>query len=392
MKKIIAALLAALLLGGCALAQDAPIAIYEMPENAHVQMLFEQELEAPEGLEAMYELMQTASWNANVYLLRMENGLALASVSNMMVEREQTAHELLARWPQIASEIGLQVTHVNDDPACASVETLYGREMLHIRTEMTVGGDLALKAEAFAFCRGTEITEIWTVHPDPASWQGDAQKLADDMADIALFTQSLEFPDSLAEAMDGVPYQDGDGRFEMIIPAGSEVITVHSSQEEIASVRQRYIQANPAGAEAMFDEFMKDAIKDRSVLIFTGDMQGVIQVFASHEPDFAGKTPEELCRFAPSIQKSLQQIHDVVKCLVSDDRLWVSTKEHALLGYWLRKDELDLQLDLMAWASEDGWLYEIDVYSSEANQEVRGLMHTFIGQTMLYTPPVNGLE
>ena len=151
----------------------------------------------------------------------------------------------------------------------------------------------------------------------------------------------------------GVPYQDKDGRFMMAIPEDAVVIDVHSTTDEVAAARESYIANNPEGAAHAFDTFMQDVYEERTVLIFTADMKGLIQVFASEEERFRGATTQQLCAMASAIQQVLEDKFDFAACLADDERMTVSNMEHALLGYWIRSGELDLMLDIMACVVED---------------------------------------
>ena len=70
----------------------------------------------------------------------------------------------------------------------------------------------------------------------------------------------------------------------------------------------------------------------------------------------------------------------------------ISGKEHAWLGYWLRSGEADVQLDVMASVLDDAWLYEVDIFTHEGDQNLRALLLTLVSQTMQYKPLTNALE
>ena len=93
-----------------------------------------------------------------------------------------------------------------------------------------------------------------------------------------------------------------------------------------------------------------------------------------------------------SIQEMMAQDYDVAVCMEPDERTVISGVEHALMGYWLRMGELDLYLDLMVCVQEDDWIYEVDLYAAEGDQDTRMALHAFVAQSLVYTPPVNGLE
>lgn len=396
MRRLVAVLLALLMISSCAFAaQDAPIASYGLPEGAEVFYLTQaSEMPVPEGLEGMYALMGRAAQRGDVYLIRMGAGRALASVSCTPVYGDVTAQDLLALWPQIAQGIEAEGAEVDEAASEAVVEVMDDRDMLHVTTRIGVDG-LWLEAEAIAFCRNQEVTECWAVCPESGLYAGDsteASELSRDRRDLKLFMDSLSFPESWQDMSMGVSYEDRDGRFLLAIPEDAVVINVHSTPEEVSAARERYVQCNPEGAAHAFDCFMQDVYEERTVLIFTADMQGVIQIFASQEETFRGAAPEKLSTLAQPILNLLNEKFDFAACLADNERVEISCTEHALLGYWIRSGELDLMLDIMASVIEDDWLYEVDIYAAEGNQNMRTVLHSFVRQTMIYTPPQNGLS
>lgn len=393
--------LALCLLTGGALAQEVsstPIATYDLPAGAEALYLWDSGVwEVPEGLDEMYRLMQTATMYGNVYLVRMANGRALVSVSCMPDDHGRTAQELKEMWPQIAQNIAKEGVSVNADESCAAVEELYGFETLHIQTAIglgELGAAMQLSAEGFAFTRGDEFLEVWAVAPAEGSYAQDdpaAQELMADRADMEAFVQSLQFTGLESMAVEGVAYTDPDGRFALVIPAGCTVLTVHSTQEEIAQARQKYIDTHEAGADGFFDEYMNDVITQRVTVVITEDQQAVVEIFASQEESFRDVTTEQLALLAKPIEESLGGKFDLALCLASDEKTVVGGYEHAWLGYWLRNGEADVQLDALASVLEDAWLYEVDLFTHDGDQEKRALMMLFINQTMQYSPLTNAL-
>lgn len=396
MKKWLAALLALLLVYSCALAQDRPIALYELPEGAEVRFLSEAgDLVIPEGMETLYAMMNNAAWVGNVYLIRMPNGYGIASVSCRETTRNLSAQELLELWPRIAAEIALEAEWVDASAECAKAETCFEKEMLHIETSITLKGGLQTDAEGFAFCRDGEMTEIWAVLPKADAFPADDPVRAlieSDREAMDFFVNSLAFPDSLEDVMGGRPYEAENGSYRLLIPADAEVITVKTSQDDIARVRERFIELNPEGADRAFDAMMANMYQTGADFIFTEDMKGVMEIYAGDAGELKGAKPENLSRMAPIIEKSLKERYDLAVCMEPDAKTVVNDREHALMGYWLRQGEMDLQLDLMVCVHEAGWMYEVDVFAAEGDQDVRALLHAYVMQTMQYTPPENALE
>lgn len=397
------ALLAALVLMlGCAQAQEvssSPIATYTLPHGAEALHLWDSGAwEAPAGLEGMYYLMQTAEMYGDVYLVRMPHGRAMVSVSCMQPDNYYTAEELLGLWPQIAQNIAKEGVTVDASDACASLETLYGFDALHIRTEIAIGewsSGLELNAEGIAFPRGDELLEVWTVAPVQDTYPADdpaAAELEEDIAAMDVFMQSLSFTDLESMAVEGVPYVDPDGRFALVIPAGSTIITPHSTQEEITAARESYLAAHENGAEAFFDEYITDVITQNVTLLIAKDQSVAAEIFASQEEDFRDGTADQLAALAQPIQQSLAEKFDAALPLNVEERAVISGEKHAWLNYWLRSGEADVQLDVLAAVLDDAWLYEVDLFSHDGDQEQRMLWYTFITQTMRYTPLKNALD
>lgn len=389
MKKLVSLLLALLLLLSCAQAESPePIALYRLPDGADIRYLLNTEdWTAPEGYEGLYRLMQTASLSGDVYLARMKHGKALASISCSFTDREWTAEELLQLWPAIVQNIAREGAQADDSADCARVETCFGMDMLHIETTIQADGQ-TLEAECFAFCRNGEITEVWAAAP--AADENDPE-LMSDRADLADFVESLEFDGRMMSA-DGVPYQDPDGRFSLVIPLNATVLTVHSTQEDISRAREAYLAAHPAGAETAFNEYVDDIFTQRVTVIITEDQQGVMEIFASQEENFRDATPDMLATLAKSIEGSLAERFGTAVCLASNERETIAGYEHAWLGYWLRAEELNLQMDILAAVLPDAWLYEIDLITAGGDQELRATLYMFAAQTLQYTPLTNALN
>ena len=399
-KRLLALLAALIMMLGCAqAAATTPIASYKLPRGAQAVHLWDSGAwEIPAGLEGMYTLMQTAEMYGDVYLVRMPNGRALVSVSVMKPDQHYTARELLALWPQIAQNIAKEGVGVDASESCAAVENLYGFDALHIQTTITLGewgSGMLLNAEGVAFPRGDELLEVWAVIPDASAYAEDdpaAAELAADAEAMDAFMQSLSFTDLDAMSVEGVTYMDPEGRFGLMIPTGSTVLTAQSSQEEIVKAREGYLAVHEAGAETFFDEYINDMITQNVTVIFAENYHVVAEIFASQEEDFRDVTDDQLAALAQPIQQNLAEKFDVVLPLNVDDRAVISGCRHAWLNYWMRSGESDVQLDILAAVLDDAWLYEVDLYTHNGNQEQRMLWHSFITQTLRYTPPVNALD
>lgn len=396
MKRLWAMLAAFLLLSGSALA-STPIASYTLPAGAEVLHLWDSGAwQAPEGLEGMYTLMQIAE--GNVYLVRMPNGRAMVSVSSTETPGGRTAQEMLELWPQIAANIAREGVAVDAGENCASVENLYGFDALHIETDITVGEwgqGLSLDAEGIAFLRDRELLEVWAVAPAKETYAQDetaAGELAADVAAMEMFMQSLNFTDLEELSVEGEAYIDPEGRFAVVIPAGSTVITASTPQADVDAARQTYLSAHKEGADKLFDEYMRD-IETQNVTVFISPNQNLVaEVSASREETFLDMTADQLAQLSPVIERSLADRFDIAVLLSNQQRLTISGHKHAWLACWLRSGEVDTQLDILAAVLDDAWLYEVDLFTHNGDQTQRTLWNTMITQTMRYTPLQNALD
>jgi len=389
-KRLLALWVCLMLMAPAALAQDGSFATYQLPQGAQVCYITQaQEFDVPEGLEPMYNLMQHATLQGDIYLMRMPNGRALVSVGCSPFAQEASAEELLALWPEIALNMEREAEWVNDDPACAAVENRFGFDLLHIQTQISAGDDttLLMDAEAFAFCHEGAMMEVWALQPaDPIYLYDEqaAQELAEDRAALEQFLNSLDFTGKIP-AIESEPYADPDGRFTVQVIANSVIITGDTPMNEVSAARERFVAANDAGADNAFDQMMSDVYENRVTLILTEDMKGAVQIFCSQEESFAGATPEQLVKLAEPIRQSLSERYGIAVTLSADNRVTISRLEHACLCYWLRSEECNLQLDVLACVTGENWLCEVDVFTVDGDQTVRSILQSLVAQTLRYT-------
>ncbi len=399
LKRFAALLMALMLFVSGAVAENisaTPIATYTLPIGAEALQLMDSDLwTPPEGLEQMYTLMQNADPYGHVYLIRMKNGNALVSVSCTTAVNDRTVHDLQQMWPQIAQSIANEGAAVDASESCATVQTLYGFEALSIDTSIWLENGTALDANGTAFYRGEELLEVWAVAPAEGSYAANETReaqLRSDRADMQAFLNSLNFKTGKADALNGFAFSDPDGRFITFAPEGCTVLTPHSTQEEIENARQAYVAAHPNGGEKLFAEYVKDVTEEQTVVFIAADQQSVAEIYASQLETFRDVTVEQLRSLSEPIRQSLAERFGIALLLSTSERAVISGYEHSFLTYWLRTDDVNVQLDVMAVVLEDAWLYEIDIYTHEGERDLRTLWHTYFEQSTVYTPLVNGLE
>lgn len=394
MKKILWLVVALCLFACGALAEESgSIASFVLPEGAETYYLPDNpDIPVPDGLAELYALMRNFSPNSDVYLARMPHGRVLASVSCKAVPTPFTAQQLHALWPEIASRIGKTVQYINADAACAKAETRYGFEALAIETDLAVGTDsmLLLKAHSTAFCRGTDLLEVWAVYPADSVYLYDeaaAAELAADLNDLNAFLASLNFAgEPVAEAA-AAPYRAPSGRFAMAVPRDCVILDPTSTQQAAADVRARYIAANPDGADTAFDVYYRDLLNEDATLIFTADMQAVVALYCLSMPEADGLTPDMLCRTAGSTRDGLTKKFGAARCLLDNGRQELSGITHARMGYALSTRDFAQELLLLCCVESGGWLREVDLFFSEAmpGRERLALVNLVL-QTLTYRP------
>lgn len=377
-------------MSACALAQEAPIASYELPEGAQTCHVLEaQTLQVPEGLEALYAAMTQVSPAGDVYLVRMPHGRALVSVSCQRARRSYTAEELRELWPQIAQNLGESALSVAGDESCAQVEQMYGYPMLHIRTGLLLAGDLGVEADGFAFWRDGDLREVWAVYPSPDLYAPDsaeAGELAEDVETLRWFVQRLSFPTE----DQGEQYTYQTGFFTMTLPEEALVLAPDASDEEAARVRAAFEAANPAGASTLFDSLQASLREDVAWLVFTPDMRGAAAISALPNGGPV-MTREALLSQAEDIRKALEADFGLALCLDDAGTETISDTENSLLTYWVRTGEMNFLLDVMA-CQVDGWVYEVDVYTADGDPQTQQTLWSWLVPTLRYTPPANALD
>ncbi len=379
-KRLLALLLTLLILTSSAMAEGGSIATYTLPDGAEVLPIYEADAwVAPKGLESMYAFMLDANINGDIYLARMPNGRALASISCTHMSDIKTADGLLALWPQIAQAIQAQGVTVDASAECAQVATRFHREALQIQTTVTTADGLELRAEGVAFYHDMELMEIWTVYPV----EEEKNLFSSDVETLKRFIQSFTFDD--IGSMQTTPYIDPDGRYTLQILSDAAIITADTPPEEVAAIRESFVAANKPGADHVFDVLMEDVCEEKVLLIFTADRKGVAQVFVSRVEAFAGFTADDFRKLAPALSMSLKQRFGAATLLDDDSTAIISGATHSWMGYWVQSGECGVQLDIIACVPQGDWLCEVDIYTAEGDGATRSLLYSLLSQTLQYT-------
>lgn len=384
-------LLLALLCPCAALADGETFASYRLPSGAETVPVTDiRNLSAPEGFEAMYSAMGRVSLNGDTYIVRMPNGLALASVSWRPLRRALTLEDLVAMEPQFAAALYQDFTYV-DVQSVQITDGYFGRETLTIRALAgETEGEYQLMGAAFP--ADGVMYEIWTIAPTDPSLPG----LESDMQGMEFFINSVTFSsgssyhlidDSLAamELPENHLYTDEANRFCAGLPLDSQILTPQSTPEEREAIRQEYLSRNASGAERVFDQLMEDIDTEGATVIFYSGFQAVVEFFCEDVPDMAGMNTADFLSMGNDIAQSMAGQYDLALCLSANEAATLSGMEHCLLRLGIRADELSQYLTVLACIDGQGLLREVDLLTpAQQGQEGANALLALLLQTLQY--------
>lgn len=319
-------------------------------------------LEAPEGLEPMYALMREGQSDSQVWVARMPHGRALASISRTDMGSEGSAQELLALWPRLAQALAPEALYVDEDESCAKIETRYGRQALVVHTSVVLDGDgmLMVELSGTAFYVGTELVEIWTACPAGPGYLYDDEARKEynlDRTYLSAYLGGLTFEETATEGRAGT-YEDPSGFFSIDLSAGFTVLDSASAQEDVQAAREAFCGLNAQGADALFDVWLADL--DTSTLLLSADGSVAAQVIM--QPGFPPFDLAELQAMSAEVEALLNTRFDEVTPLLTDGVAEVCGLSHANMGFWLRKGECGLYLDILATVDASNILREVDIF------------------------------
>lgn len=384
-------LMLALLCHCAALADGESFASYRLPSGAETVLVTDiRTLTVPEGVEAMYSVMGRVSGNGDTYIVRMPNGLALASVSWRPLRRSLTLDDLLAMEPQFAAAL-------YQDFACVEVQSVqitdgyFGRETLTIRALAgETEGEYQLVGAAFP--SDGVMYEIWTIAPTDASLPG----LESDMQDMEFFINSVVFSsgvsyqlidDSLSnvELPESRTYTDASNRFSVALPLDSQLLSPRSTPEERESIRQQYLSRNASGAELLFDQLMEDIDTEDATVVFCNGYQTVAEFFCEDVSDMVGMTTADFLSMGEAIAQAMTEDFGLALCLSSNEAVTLSGMDHCLLRLGIRTDDLSQYVSVLACIDGQGLLREIDLFTpADQGQAGANALLALLLQTLQY--------
>lgn len=396
--KRILCLLLVLLYPCAALADGETFASYRLPAEAKTVIVSDiRTLEAPEGLEAMYSVMGHVSISGDTYIVQMKNGMALASVSWRPLRRELTLDDLLAMKPQIQAALYQDFAYVQEDSAEFEITAnFFGRETLAVYALVGVEKPEEFGIVGTAFPADGLMYEIWIIAPADASLPG----LASDMEDMEFFIDSVEFS---VEAADSASYRlidgqlsvaewsapllhtDEDNHFSVALPQDSRILSPGSSAEEREAIRQEYLSRNPSGAERVLDSLMEDVDTEGATVVFCNEFQSVAEFFCENVPEMADMNTADFLSMGDGIARNLMGDFDLALCLSANEAISLSGREHCLLRFGIRSDELSQYLTVLACIDGQGLLREIDLLTpAQQGQPAADALLSLIVQTLQY--------
>lgn len=396
--KRILCLLLVLLCPCAALADGESFASYRLPAEAKTVIVSDiRTLEVPEGLEAMYSAMGRVSISGDTYIVQMKNGLALASVSWRPLRSEVTLEDLLAMKPQIQAALYQDFAYVQEEGAAFEITTrFFGRETLAVYALVGEEKPEEFRIVGTTFPADGVMYEIWIIAPVDETLPG----LASDMADMEFFIDSVEFTVEAADSasyhlIDGqlaameLPenqlYTDAANRFCAGFPLDSRILTPQSSAEEREAIRQEYLSQNPSGAERVFEQLMEDVDTENATVVFCNGFQNVAEFFCENVPEMADMNTADFLSMGDGIAQSLMGDYDLALCLSTNEAVTLSGREHCLLRFGIRTDELSQYLTVLACIDEHGLLREIDLLTpAQQGQTGADALLSLIVQTLQY--------
>ena len=195
----------ALLGGGCALAENFDAYTFELPEGAadmtnatfSEQMAFAGQFTDPALAQMAYEWLDTDVNGRDARLVRMQNGLALATLEARPMESEFSLPQLMALWPQVAAALGESYTLEETGDACVSTDVLGGMRCCMFQTLGTMNdGGLPVELVMYTVCYGGILYEVDLILPQKnyfAEGSDMAKALASDVTDVLAWKSSIGF-------------------------------------------------------------------------------------------------------------------------------------------------------------------------------------------------------
>lgn len=100
---------------------------------------------------------------------------------------------------------------------------------------------------------------------------------------------------------------------------------------------------------------------------------------------FAGLNTADFLLMGDGIAQSLMDKYDLALCLSANQAVTLSGREHCLLRFGTRADELSQYMTVMAYVDDEGLLREIDIITSaRQGQNGANVLLALLAQTLQY--------
>jgi hypothetical protein len=377
-------LLALLFLVPAAHAQEEHMFSYLPVKDVAASMLADFDpAAAPAGLEGLYALFADARTDASVYVFRMPNGRALLSVSCMEADEQLTTEVLWANRKSIAAGLLRSMEgQIAAEPEFRR-EELCGVETLTANIPLRTEDGTTLTTQAWLFCRGGDLLEIWTAHPSQLTYVFDQtadKELKSDLDALKLQLEGLDFGGPHAGAAPEAPQTESglelmeleeadttlphmtitadDGTFRIAAPLDTMVI--HAGTDAATAARARALFAERTGGGECFDLWYEEAVTENCWLLLSREYGIAAQISMNtsltHAPLLS-----QLAALEKPIMHAMQESFDQVALADETVAIRLDGMEHIWFTYKLEKSGMEL-LTYVFTAADGTGLYELDIY------------------------------
>ena len=356
-------LLVLMLVLPCACAEESMFS-YVPQKGVEFHMLGDgKQFEAPEGLEALYQLFSYGDSSASVCVFRMPNGRALASVSCIPLSQSLTTEELYASGDEIARRFALSM---GDGLAAAPVfrmEELWEQQVMAADVMLLGDNNMPLTARAVLFCRGNELVEVWWAHPGKLAYAFDPaaeKELKADLKTLQALVDSFLFDTADPLAVPHMNIAADNGLFSISAPLDTIVINPGTDESTIARARSRF--AELAGGGECFDIWHLDVTETNRWLLLSPEYGLAAQVAVCTDEQFDGMTVDDFTdRDAGLLTAQLMNQYDSAAVGAEPEKIMLDGMEHLWYTYELDNAGMEL-LCYVFRTAEDGTLYELDIF------------------------------
>lgn len=329
---------------------------------------------APAGLEEMYGLFSDADPDCEVYMFRMPEGRALASLSCMLLEEEITAAQLLGYGEELRQGLALALNVKPELIEPFELVEFVGCDALTTSTLLRPGDKVTLEMNVRLFVAEGNLMELWTVAPVQLSYVFDQTAATQLSADLEMMDEvlnSFTFGDEDEVAAEGaitlphVVISDHSGTFSIAAPLDTVVINPGTAEDAVARARLR--AAEVEGGGEWFDAVYRNTMENNCWMLFSREFGMMAQVSVTSNEGFRGFTTEHLLMMKDDILAQLDELFDTVVMSEEPATIEIDGIPHLMLTIDAENAGLPLLTYVIAAADGEGQLYELDLYVDTLN-------------------------